>query len=107
MLHVDQLTSSIPGLIDHMAGFLTHKRYMYSMVFVDAGSGLGYVHFQYSSSVAYTLEGKTAWEKYARDRGLNVMNYHADNGIFAVQGWKDHCTEQFQGTSFASVNAQH
>lgn len=39
---MDQLVSSVPGLIGQMRGFLTRKRFMVSTVFVDHFSGLSF-----------------------------------------------------------------
>jgi hypothetical protein len=34
-----------------------------------------------------TLEGKQAFEQYAKDRGITIQAYHADNGIFRAHKW--------------------
>jgi hypothetical protein len=53
------------------------------------------------------VEGKIAFEKYALDRGVKVLNYHADNGVFRAHKWVDACRSNGQGLSFAGVNAHH
>ena len=52
---VDQLVSSTPGLIRQMKGFLTIKRYVVMMAFVDHFSGLSFVHNQMSTGAAHTI----------------------------------------------------
>ena len=70
-----------------MAGFLTKDRYTCATVCVDHNSNLSYVHFQKSTSAKDTLEVKESFERFSRQRGLWVRNYHANNGTFAANGW--------------------
>ena len=35
------------------------------------------------------------------------MHYHADNGIFNAEKWRESCRQQRQGLTFAGVNAHH
>lgn len=107
VVHVDQMVSRVPGLVAQMAGFLTKKRYTTVTVFVDSASGHGYVHLQQSATVEATLEAKTAYERYAKDRRVKILHYHADNGVFSKRGWVNHCRESDQGLSFAAVSAHH
>ncbi|GAX15565.1 hypothetical protein FisN_3Hu032 [Fistulifera solaris] len=103
----DQLISRTPGLIAQMAGFLTRERYTAATVFVDQYSSLSYVHLQKSTSAYETLQAKEAFERYAKQRGVTIKHYHADNGTFAAQDWVRDCYSKQQGLSFASVNAHH
>jgi hypothetical protein len=70
-----------------MSGFLTMKRYKYATVYVDQASRLSFVWLQKTATAEETLEGKTAFEQYARDRGITIQAYHADNGIFRAAKW--------------------
>ena len=90
-----------------MAGFLTNDRYTCATVLVDHNSNLFYVHFHNSTSVKYTMEAKEAFERFSRQRGVWVRNYHADNGTFAANDWVRNCFTKGQGLTFASVNAHH
>ena len=47
------------------------------------------------------------FERFASDQGIKIQHYHCDNGVFRANQWKDHCTIQGQGLSFAGVNAHH
>jgi len=107
IVSVDQLVSPTPGLIAQMTGFLTSKRYCYATVYVDQYSRLGYVYLQKTASADETLEGKQAFEKFARDRGVTVEAYHADNGIFKANKWVMACRAAHQTLTFAGVNAHH
>ena len=101
------MVSSTPGLIAQMAGFLTKKRYKYACVFVDHQSDFSYVHLMQSQSTDEAIAAKQAFEVYAESHGVEVKHYHADNGIFAAGGWREHCANRHQSLSFAGVNSHH
>ena len=107
VVSVDQLVSPTPGLIAQMTGFLTTKRYKYATVYVDQFSRLGFVYLQKTASAEETVEGKKAFESFARRHGIRVENYHADNGIFKAHLWTETCKADGQGLTFAGVNAHH
>ena len=102
---VDQLVSTTPGLIAQLRGRPTQKRYRAATVFVDQYSGLGYVHLQKSTSAEETVEAKKAFERYAEQHGATVKRYHADNGIFADNLWRQECAANRQELTFCGVNA--
>lgn len=104
---VDQMVSPTPGLVAQLTGILTTKRYKYATIYVDQVSRLSFVWLQKTATADETLEGKTAFEKYALDRGVKVQNYHADNGIFRANKWVAACQSKGQGLTFAGVNAHH
>ena len=104
---VDQLVSPTPGLIAQMTGFLTMKRYKYATVYVDQASRLSFVWLQKTATADETLLGKEAFQQYAKDRGVKVLGYHADNGIFKAHKWVNACKSEGQGLTFAGVNAHH
>ena len=107
VVSVDQLESPTPGLIAQITGKLTTKRYKYATVYVDQRSRFGFVYLQKTSSAEETIEGKKAFETYARRHGITIKNYLADNGIFKANLWVDECKRQGQGLTFAGVNAHH
>jgi Reverse transcriptase (RNA-dependent DNA polymerase) len=107
VVSVDQLVSPTPGLIAQMTGFLTTKRYKYATVYVDQFSRLGFIYLQKTASAEETIEGKKAFEAYARRHGVRIQNYHADNGIFKAYQWLEACRKEQQGMTFAGVNAHH
>ena len=94
-------------MIAQMTGFLTTKRYKFATVFVDQYSRLGYIHLQKTATAEETIEGKKAFESYARRHGITVQNYLADNGIFKANQWVSECRKGGQGLTFAGVNAHH
>ena len=107
VVSVDHLVSPTPGLIAQMTGFLTTKRYKYATVYVDQFSPIGFVHLQKTASAEETVEGKQAFEAFAKRNGLQIENYHADNGIFKARLWTEACVKAGQGLTFAGVNAHH
>ena len=107
VISVDQMVSPTPGLIAQITGIPTIKRYKYATVFVDQATRFGYVHLQKSATAEETIEGKHAFQKIMLDRGITVRAYHADNGIFRANKWRDACAKEQQGLTFAGVNAHH
>jgi hypothetical protein len=104
---VDQLESSVPGLIGQLKGKLTVRRYKVATVFVDHFSGLSYVHLQTSTNAEETLNAKMEFEKYARSFGVSVSHYHADNGRFSDNEWRDDVMLKGQRLTFCGVGAHH
>jgi hypothetical protein len=72
IVSVDQMVSLIPGLVTQITGALTTKRYNYATVYVDQVTRLGYVHQQKGATAEETLEGKEAFEAYARSHSVSI-----------------------------------
>jgi len=53
------------------------------------------------------MEGKIAFEKFCQEHGITVQHYHADNGIFTSNTWRQLCLQQGQGLTFDGVTAHH
>ena len=106
-ISVDVLTSPTPGFVAQMTGLLTKKRYRYATVFVDHFSGYSYLHLQKTQDVEEALEAKAAFEQHALQHGINILSYHADNGIFRANKWVQDCIRKHQTLTFAGVNAHH
>ena len=90
-----------------MCGILTTKRYTCATVYVDQASKLGFVWILKTIAAKDTVEGKEAFEKYARNRGVQIQNYHADNGIFKSKAWVLDCQISRQMITYAGVGAHH
>jgi phage tail protein X len=65
-------------------------------VYVDQASKLSFTYLQKTATANKTLEGKTAFKNYARNQGVKVKAYHANNGIFKVNKWVLACRENNQ-----------
>ena len=105
VVSVDMMVSPTPGFIAQMTGKLTTQRYKYATIYVDQASHLSYVFLQKTATAEETLKGKQAWELYAREHGVIVKAYHADNGIFRANAWQDACRNSNQTLTFAGVNS--
>ena len=53
------------------------------------------------------MEGKKAFEQFAKDKGIIIEVYRADNGIFKDNTWVHACETHNQTLRFAAVGAQH
>ena len=104
---IDMLTSPTPGFVAQMVGSLTHRRYKHSTVFIDHFSVLSYVSHNETASAEDTIKGKKAFEAYSHKHGVNIKQYHTDNGIFRSQIWQEHCIHQHQILTIAGVNAHY
>ena len=102
---IDQLESSTPGLIGHLRGIPPTKRYEVSTVFIDHHSGLGYVPLQKSTTAIETVEAVDAFERYAVSLGVYVHHYHADNGRFADNLFRQAVRKRVK--HYPSVEATH
>ena len=107
VVSVDQMISPTPGLVAQMTGMLTSKRYTCATVYVDQSSGYSFVWVQKSTGVDETLEGKRAFEEHARNSGIKIQHYHADNGVFKARAWVEDCHKKHQRTTYAGVGAHH
>lgn len=87
--HTDIMTSSIPGLIPQMVGFLTSRKFHNTSFFVDDETDFTFVHHQESTSADDATLAKRAYEAELRKHGKEVRHYHADNGTYAVAKYKE------------------
>ena len=68
---------------------------------------MGFVYLKKTASTDEMIEGKKAFEPFARQHNVRLSNYHADNGIFKAHQWMQACRDDQQGMTFAGVNAHH
>ena len=94
-------------MIGQTTGRLTTSRYKVATVFVDHYSDIDYVHVQETTSAEDTLEAKARFERFAQERGVVIRHYHADNGIFASNGFRESVRDCGQTISFCGVGAHH
>jgi hypothetical protein len=102
---VDQIESRTVGFVAQLKGILTVGRYRTVTVFVDHYSRLGYVHLQKDTSSKETLKAKQAFELFARDHGIKILHYHANNGRFVDNAWKESLAQCNQSITYCAVNA--
>jgi len=104
---IDQIVSAQPGLIPQMAGFLTNMRIWGATVFVDHVSDFVYVALMRDLTLDETLLAKTSFERLAKDGGVRIKAYRADNGRFADKGFRDSVEECNQQITYCAVGAHH
>ena len=107
VVSVDQLESSVPGLLGQMTGIPTTQRIRGSSVYVDQASDLSYIYHHTSLTSEDTVKGKEAFEAYAKSHGVHIKHYHADNGRFKDNAFLKSIQENHQTISFSGVGAHH
>jgi len=91
---VNMMTLLTQGLIAQMSGKPTCKRYCHAVVYINQATGLGFVWLQKSVDLGDTMEGKIAFKKFCQEHGIAIQHYHADNGIFTSNTWRQSCLQQ-------------
>jgi hypothetical protein len=105
IISVDQMQSTVPGMVGQIKGIPTRQRYHYVTVFLDQFSGLSFVHLQKTCTSEETLDAKMAFEGYACSLNVKIQHYHADNGRFCENLWMNNIKKEGQTISFCGVNA--
>ena len=105
--HTDIMTSSVPGLIPQIAGFIASEKYHHASFFADDRSDFTFAYHQKSTSADDTIEAKRAFESEMRKYCKDVRHYHADNGTYAVAKYKNEISEQKQTLTFCGVGSHH
>ena len=104
---IDHLISAQPGLIPRICGKHTMDRICAAVVFKDHNSDFDYTHLMTSCNLEETIAAKQAFEKIAATYNVKIKHYHADNGHFACQGFRDEVARCGQTISFCGVGAHH
>jgi GAG-pre-integrase domain len=104
---VDQLESTLPGLVGQMKGRLTRDRFRVATIFVDNFNNYSNVHLQESTNSAETLEAKVAFELLSASYGVKILHYRGDNSRFADNMWRQDIAKKSQQLSFCGVGAHH
>ena len=105
VISVDTMQSNELGFIAQAKGKLTAHRYKYATIFVDHFSRVQFIHLHRSNSSAEIVQAKQAFERFAENHGVNVKQYHCDNGRFADKGFIAACEAKNQCISYCGVNA--
>jgi len=112
VVSVDQLISptpglSTPGLVPTHRGRPTLTQYNGATVFVDHFSDFTYIHLMKKMDGDATVKAKQACERVAMAHGVQISQYHADNGLFDTKVFKSAVAMAKQTLSFCGVNAHH
>jgi hypothetical protein len=82
-------------------------RYSGGSLAVDYASKQVFIHHQVALTANLTLVGKRLLECNAREVGVDIKQYHADNGIFASKKFCDDCKLKQQKLTFSASNSHH
>ena len=104
---IDHVISKQPGLVPRMDGRHTRDRITGACVFLDNHTRYSYSHLQTSIDNEQTLEAKQGFEQHSAASGVDIKAYHADNGIFATQGFRNQVQTSNQKISYCAVGAHH
>ena len=77
------MTSSVPGLVHRMVGFLGSKTFHCTSFFVDDRCDCTFVHHQFSTSTEDTIKAKHDHEYDMRKHVKEVRYHHADNRTYS------------------------
>ena len=83
--------------------FLTHERFFHTNVFVDDYSDSTCAHHTKSTDVEAAVEAKHSCERDTCNNGKQVCHYHAENGTFSCEGYKDAVYKDQQKISYCGV----
>jgi hypothetical protein len=104
---VDQMESSIPGLIAQLKGIPTKERYMLATIFVDHATDFTFTFFQRDSSSVETLRAKIKFERFSRSHGVTITHYHAENVRFIDSSWWSDVRDKGQTMTLCGISAHH
>jgi hypothetical protein len=102
---MDQMVSAQPGFIPQMSGRLTNLRIMRTTIFVDHFFDHVYAYLMKDLTLLETFMAKHVYEKYMASLGVESKAYHADNGGFADNGFRDDCASCNQNITFCGVGS--
>ena len=102
---MDALTSSTPGIIPQMSGFLTSDCFWGATVFVDHATTYMYTKLQRGQTLIKYIVAKAAYKRMAATFGIRVKKLHTENGIFAEEGFKSDVSDNNQTISYCRVRA--
>jgi hypothetical protein len=104
IVSVNQMQSTVPGMVGQIKGIPMRQCYHYVTVVVDQFSGLSFVHLQKTSSGEETLDAKMVFKGFACSLNVQIHHYHADNGRFCENLWMNNVRKEGQTISFCGVN---
>jgi hypothetical protein len=98
--------STTPGFVGQLKGsILTAMRNRYATFFVEMFSDYTFVHLHTKLTAEETVKAIEAFENHAQSHGVDILQYHADNGRFQDIAFKKSCQDKGQVLPFFGVNA--
>ena len=103
----DQLESRVRGRLLHTAGREPDRdKFCASTLFCDAASGYIHVEHQVTLSASDTIISKNAFERFAKEHGVAVKEYHTNNGVYKSSAFQDALQQDGQSICFSGVGAK-
>ncbi len=103
---VDHYMSSVMGRLPHTFG-REWIGYSCGTLFVNHASGKLFNFCQYSTNAVETISSKHRLEFLAQQERISIKKYHADNGVFALNAFKEDCAWSDQRYLFSGVGVHH
>ena len=97
--------SAQPGLVPQEKVSMTLSRIWGATIFVDYATCWVKVHIMQDTSGDSTLEAKEAFERDCMTQNVVLKHYHADNGRFSENNFKQDCESKIQYLNFCGVCA--
>ena len=108
LISVDQYQSHFPGRLPNTKGKEKKKHQCTGgTVMVDSASSLVHLDHQVSLTTSETIKTKKKFERFAKECGVKVLSYRADNQPFASNEFKAEIEQNNQTISFSGVGAHH
>ncbi|EJK71687.1 hypothetical protein THAOC_06848, partial [Thalassiosira oceanica] len=104
-ISMDHYSSSTVGRLPHSFGREANG-YTCGTLFVDHASGKIFNYCQHSTTAEETVQNKHRLETAARLVGVTIKKYHADNGSFDSQAFREDCNHMSQQYDFSAPHSQ-
>jgi hypothetical protein len=103
----DQLESRDRGHLLHTAGREQESdQSCGSSVCVDVASGYGHIEHQVTLNTTDSIIVKSAFERMAKDVGVNITKCHTDNGIYTSKAYVEDLVQKNQFIHHSGVGAK-
>jgi hypothetical protein len=107
-ISMDHFIVTTPGRLFSSRGRESDDRmYKGRVIFYDHASK--YIHIEpvVNFSAGEALRAKRAFEAEMLSMGIQVLNYHSDNGVFTAQAYQDELAKLHQKITLSGVGAHH
>ena len=102
----DQYISKIKGQeMNALAGRLDIQAYNGGTIFVDAATRYIHLVHQVGFTAQETIKAKLLFEREASEVGVNVLDYHTDNGVYQSAEFLKELYNKGQGICMSGVSA--
>ena len=105
---LDHYESTVQGRHKDTKGKEQHdNKYCGGTIFVNHASGFIGAYHKVSLTAGNTIASKREFKKRLRECGVQVQQYHGDNGVFKSEAFTNEIEEMEQTIDFSGVGAHH